>query len=265
MNMIAWILSIAIGIFTRNEAKEIHFTIVTPSYNNEHYCRKNIQSVVMQTYPHWNMIIINDASTDTTSELLHAIVENNHLEDRITIIDNKERKGALRNLYETIHQCPDQNVIFTLDGDDHLATKNALKRIAKEYADETTWMTYGQFIYYPHCWEGFCDEFPEDIMTNRLFRGYHWLSSHPRTFYAWLFKKVALDDLLYQGNFFPMAWDLAMMYPMLEMASNRHIRFIPDLLYAYNDQNPLNDHKQDLTLQQNIGYYIASKAKYPAL
>lgn len=247
------------------QTKEVHFTVVTPSYNNELYCFRNIQSVCMQTYPHWNMIIVNDASTDKTSELLHEIVESNNLQERITVIDNTERKGALQNLYDTIHQCPDHHVILTLDGDDWLATKHALERIAYEYANGTTWLTYGQFIFYPHCIEGFCGPFPSEILKDRLFRSYYWLSSHPRTFYAWLFKKIDRNDLLYEGKFFPMAWDLAMMYPMLEMASNGHIRCISDLLYVYNDNNPLNDHKKDLALQRNLGFFVATKPKYPAL
>jgi len=241
------------------------FTIVTPTYNNERYCLRNLQSVVDQTYLAWRMIIINDCSTDATSTLIHTFVQQNHLESKITIINNTRRKGALKNLYETIHTCPNEHVILTLDGDDWLATPTALARIAQAYEDGTTWLTYGQFMFYPHGRLGFCKPFPQEIMQRKLFRHYDWVSSHPRTFYAWLFKKIAQEDLLFQGKFFPMAWDLAIMLPMLEMASNGHVTCLKDILYIYNDENPLNDHKKNVVFQQKLGHYIARKPAYPTL
>lgn len=243
----------------------VQFTIITPTYNNEKYCLRNIQSILEQTYEAWHMIIINDCSTDATSKLIHNAVQHSHLEHKITIVDNPKRKGALRNLYEIIHKCPDEHVILTLDGDDWLATPNALARIAQTYADGTTWLTYGQFMHHPSEILGFCKPFPKEIIRQKQFRSYNWVSSHPRTFYAWLFKKIKLKDLLYQHKFFPMAWDLAIMLPMLEMASNGHITCIEDVLYMYNEENPINDHKKNAVLQRYLGNFIAGKPKYPTL
>jgi glycosyltransferase involved in cell wall biosynthesis len=241
------------------------FVIVTPSYNNERYCLRNIQSVVDQNYQDWVMVIVNDCSTDRTSELLHNYIQQHNLQNKVILIDNQERKGALRNLYEIIHQCPDNHVVFVLDGDDHLATPTALERVARAYADGSTWLTYGQFIYYPYGILGFCKPFPPEIMQQKRFRTYNWLSSHPRTFYAWLFKKIAIEDLLYEGKFLPMACDVATMLPMLEMASNGHITCIEEVLYVYNDENPLNDHKKDVMFQQHLGFSAAGRAVYPTL
>lgn len=246
-------------------AQELSITIVTPTYNNAAYCVRNMQSVVDQTYPHWNMIIINDCSTDATSERIHAYVQQHGLASKITIIDNAQRKGALQNLYETIHQCDDNTIIMTLDGDDWFATNWALERVAQTYQDNKTWITYGQFIWYPAGIKGFCRPFPPEIIKYKQFRSYHWISSHLRTFYAWLFKKIAQEDLMYENKFLPMAWDVAMMLPMLEMASDGHITCIEDILYVYNDDNPLNDHKKDLALQRELGAFVASKPAYPTL
>jgi hypothetical protein len=41
-----------------------------------------------------------------------------------------------------------------------------------------------------------------------------------------LFKKIKKEDLLYEGEFVLMSWDIAMMFPMLEMESKGHIAFI---------------------------------------
>jgi glycosyltransferase involved in cell wall biosynthesis len=241
------------------------FVILTPTYNNEKWCIKNIESVLEQTYPHWHQIIISDCSTDRTSELLHKYIDEHHVADKIMMIDNVERKGALRNLYEAIHASDDNVVIVTLDGDDWMAGPHVLARLAKEYADPSVWITYGQFMWWPAKTQGFCRKFPDEICKKRLFRGHDWVSSHMRTFKAWLFKKIKKEDLLHEGKFFPVTWDLGMMFPMLEMASDGHIRFIPDVLYIYNAVNPLSDFRQQPGLQQWLNGHIRKKSLYEAL
>lgn len=259
-----WLFGIFIFLIQVTHAVT-EFVIVTPSYNNEAWCIANVESVVKQAYPHWHMIIINDVSTDRTSELLHSYIESHNLHDKIKLIDNNERKGALRNLYETIHQCPADVVIVTLDGDDEFAGPHVLQRIAQEYADPKVWLTYGQYKAHPGGALGMCRPFPSDVLLRRSFRSYQWLSSHPRTFKAWLFQRIKKEDLIYEGKFFPVTWDLAMMFPMLEMASKGHIRCIQDVLYIYNIQNPLNDFRHSGNLQMMLDQYIRKKKRYAAL
>jgi len=61
-----------------------------------------------------------------------------------------------------------------------------------------------------------------------------------------------------------MTSDLAFMFPMLEMAGY-HIANIEKSIYVYNMDNPLNDHKKNLGLQQRTDLYIRSKEKYKRL
>ena len=102
------------------------------------------------------------------------------------------------------------------------------------------------------------------MIQNKSFRKQPWSASHLRTFYAALFKKIKLEDLLYEGEFFPMASDLAMMFPMLEMSGN-HAHFIKEVLYLYNRSNPLNDHKVDLKLQNACALYARKLPPYKRL
>ena len=58
-----------------------------------------------------------------------------------------------------------------------------------------------------------------------------------------------------------MAWDVAFMMPMLEMAAERHV-FVPDILYVYNNDNPINDFKVNSGLQLELDRQIRTKPPY---
>ena len=224
--------------------QETHFFVVIPTYHNKEFCIQNIQTLVDQTYQNWSAIIIIDgaAEDDGTGELLENYINNYNLHHKMSLTRSHARNGALYNIYHAIHEHAQNNwVIVLYDGDDFFYTTNALERIAQEYEDKSVWFTYGQYINYPDLSMGNCHAFPQKIIQKNNFRNYPWIASHPRTFYAWLFKKIEKKDLQSHGKFFTVAWDVAFM-PMLEMASHGHIRFIPEILYAYR-HHERNDYK----------------------
>ena len=65
------------------------------------------------------------------------------------------------------------------------------------------------------------------------------------------------------GNYFSVASDLALMFPMLEMAGNRQ-EFIKDILYVYNDRNPISDHNIRRKDQILAAKEIREKKRYKA-
>lgn len=245
-----------------------HFLIVIPTYHNKDYCIENIESLIKQTHTNWTAVIVVDgsrANDDGTGDLLEAYIAEHDLGDHIILARAGERKLALRNIYETIYTYgSDDWVVVLYDGDDFFTTPLALERIAQEYDDPHTWLTYGSYIDYPAKTRGVCQPIPPHIMYMREFRKHVWVASHPRTFYVWLFKKIKKEDLLYHGTFYPMAWDLPLMFPMLEMASQGHIRFIPDTLYAYR-HHERNDYNKNITLLLSLDRIVRHKPPYPAL
>jgi hypothetical protein len=128
-------------------------------------------------------------------------------------------------------------------------------------------MTYGQFVEYPSnaiCYE-YSKTFSEDVIATNSFRKVEQLPiSHLRTFYAWLFKSIMLKDMLYEGNFYSMAWDKVMMAPMIEMAAHHHY-CMPEVLYVYNNSNPINDHKVNESLQHSLAWYVLGLPAYKPL
>jgi len=248
--------------YTVTEEKK--FVVVIPSYNNEKYCEKNLRSVFEQNYSNYRVIYIDDCSTDGTYEKVKSIIKYFGQEHRTTLIRNKKNQGVLSNLYNAIHTCDDDEIIIDLDGDDWLAHDNVFNTVNHFYANPNIWLTYGQFIYYPQYERGFCCAYEKNRLAKKGFRNYQWITSQLRTFYASLFKRIALKDLLYEGKWFRMSGDVAFFMPLLEMA-HFHIAFIPHVLYVYNRETPLNDDKLNSALQYNSELEIRSRDAYSAL
>ncbi|HKL95826.1 MAG TPA: glycosyltransferase family 2 protein, partial [Paludibacteraceae bacterium] len=50
-------------------------SIITPIYNGEQFVAQTIESVLAQTYPHWEMIVINDGSKDNSEAIVKKYAE----------------------------------------------------------------------------------------------------------------------------------------------------------------------------------------------
>lgn len=68
-------------------------SVVMSVYNDEQYPKESLDSIFAQTIQDFELIIVDDCSTDRTVE----IIENYH-DDRIRLICNSENRGLTRNL-----------------------------------------------------------------------------------------------------------------------------------------------------------------------
>ena len=71
-------------------------SIITPAYKAAAYIGETIESVLAQTYPHWEMLIANDCSPDSTAEVVLAYCQR---DPRIRLINMPQNGGpaAARN------------------------------------------------------------------------------------------------------------------------------------------------------------------------
>lgn len=251
-------------------AKELPFVILIPSYNNASYVEKNLKSCLSQNYANYRIIYINDMSTDNTLDEVQKIIEEDN-GYRVELINNKRRKLALQNIYDTVSNLvSDDEIVVLVDGDDSLAGPDVLSYLNKTYLSNDILMTYGQFEIHTSqgSYQGSCLDVPKTIIQRNTYRRVKstlFNFSHVRTFYAWLFKKINRNHLLDpHGQFFRSAWDLAIMYPMLEMANGR-FKFINKVLYHYNAENPISDCKIRRQEQYNFANYIQRQKPYRGL
>ena len=101
-------------------------SVIVPVYNSERYLRKCIKSVQKQSYKNWELILIDDGSTDNTSQIIESAV----IEDRrIKVLYKKnEGPGIARNF--GIELATGDYVVF-LDSDDYISN-NYFELIAKK-------------------------------------------------------------------------------------------------------------------------------------
>ena len=104
-----------------NEMDEL-VSIITPAYNSEKYIAETIESVLNQTYKNWEMIIIDDCSTDKTSKLVNDYIL---ADSRIKLVSLNKNGGVSNARNIGLSKARGAFVAF-LDSDD-IWVKNKLE------------------------------------------------------------------------------------------------------------------------------------------
>ena len=109
-------------------------SIITPVYNNSEFIEQTIKSVQKQTYKNWEMIIVDDCSTDRTPELIKKISQK---DDRIKYIKLENNSGAAIARNKALSESRGRFIAY-LDADD-LWKKNKIQNqidfmLAHDYA-----------------------------------------------------------------------------------------------------------------------------------
>ena len=231
--------------------------ILTTTYNCEKYVEKSLLSIMTQRFRDFKCYITDDLSTDNTVEIIKKTIEG---DDRFILIENKTKMYQPGNYDQVIRglDIPDEEICIEVDGDDWLPNSNVFGLIDETYSDPDVWMTSGSFKYSSGS-QGFSN--PPTSFDN--IRKQSFTLSHMRTWKSWLWKKIKEEDLKdNDGNYWGVAGDLAFMFPMFEMSGEKHYRHIPTITYIYNETNPLNDHKVNMSKVNSTVSIIRNKQPY---
>ena len=104
--------------------EKVRFTVAISAYNIENYVKRAIDSVLNQTFKNYELLVIDDCSTDSTMEVIKQIVG-----QEAKILQTKKNSGtaaASRNI--AIENAKGEYLLF-LDGDDELYSNETLKEI----------------------------------------------------------------------------------------------------------------------------------------
>lgn len=101
-------------------------SIITPTYNSEDTILRTIQSVLQQTYYHWEMIIVDDCSIDNTVKIVQQMQQE---DSRIRLVELSSNSGAAIARNKGIEQAQGRYIAF-LDSDDSWHKTKLTKQIA---------------------------------------------------------------------------------------------------------------------------------------
>lgn len=99
-------------------------SIIMPSYNTGAYIKKTIQSVINQSYQNWELIIVDDCSTDNTDEAVLPFLNDR----RIRYIKNEVNSGAAISRNRALMEAKGKWIAF-LDSDDLWVPEKLEKQI----------------------------------------------------------------------------------------------------------------------------------------
>lgn len=92
--------------------KIVLVTVIVPTYNCEKYIKETIESILKQTYSNFEILVIDDCSTDSTLDVINSLNDK-----RITVLVNEKQSGAAFSRNRGISNARGKYIAF-LDGDD---------------------------------------------------------------------------------------------------------------------------------------------------
>ncbi|MGB3902114.1 MAG: glycosyltransferase family A protein, partial [Bacteroidales bacterium] len=104
--------------------ENILVSIIIPVYNGEKYISDTIQSVIDQTYKNWELIIVDDGSTDNTAEIVKQFNDSriSYIKKNNTGVSDTRNVGAMISKGE---------ILCFLDADDIWLPENLEKKVEK--------------------------------------------------------------------------------------------------------------------------------------
>lgn len=104
-------------------------SIMMPTYNDKDSIIETLNSVISQTYQEWELIIVDDGSTDETEEVVKDYIEKNNLQDKIRYVfqQNQDQLNAIINGTNYISG----DYVYILHSDDLMPSEDFLEKLSK--------------------------------------------------------------------------------------------------------------------------------------
>lgn len=117
-------------------------SVITPTFNHEEYIEDCIRSVLRQTFPDWEMIIIDDGSTDNTPSLIQ------RFDDPRVIYLYESHRGieGLGENYNYALGLSKGEFIIILEGDDYIPP-NRIQIQISAFRDQRVILSHGRYAY----------------------------------------------------------------------------------------------------------------------
>lgn len=198
-------------------------SVIVPAYNAEKFIAESIQSVIDQTYNNWELVIVNDGSTDNTLSVVKRFTD-----PRVLVMSQKNSGvSAARN--RGLEKCKGSYITF-LDADDTLPPESIEKRVAYLEANPNVDLVDGHISVRDHTMQHELRRYTPYYRGELLPR---LLKLDDRVFFniCYFFRKDILGDTRFETDM-SHAEDL---FFYIALASKRPVQygFVDKLVYNY--------------------------------
>ena len=119
-------------------------SIIIPVYNAETYLRESIESILAQTYSDWELILLNDCSTDQSGKICEEYAKK---DKRIRLLTNETNQGPGFTRNFGIDNSTGEWIYF-LDADDSISNDTLSIAVKKAYKSKSDLCVWGYTQYY---------------------------------------------------------------------------------------------------------------------
>lgn len=223
-----------------NNTNHIELSIIIPAFNVEKHLKKSLESVLQQEFLDFELIIVDDGSTDNTSSICNEYVK---LDKRVKYF-KEENGGPYKARIFGVEHAQGEYVTFC-DADDYYINKTAfnnIHRYIKEYHPDA--IQFGYKIKYNHLSQNvtfvrenvlkdktcfFQDEFPILLCSS-------YDNSHLTT-NVWnkVYKRSLLKALPQSKTVDKVFWGDDLIFNLFALEKCDSFLFSPDILYVYSD------------------------------
>lgn len=117
-------------------------SIVLPTYNGSKYIAESIESVIAQTYQDWELIVIDDCSTDDTDQIVQKYADR---DSRINLYKNEKNLKLPASLNRGFSLSKGEYLTWT--SDDNRFKQNALQALMDGFGDEDVGLVFSAMDY----------------------------------------------------------------------------------------------------------------------
>lgn len=245
------------------------FVFVAPAFNAAKTMRQFMLSLAAQSYQNWDLVLIDDMSTDMTAPVCSQLCTELRIMYQVHIIHNSEKLWEVANVLKGINsgvisttdgyrKINESDIICRIDPDDYLCDVDALKIINDAYNQ-----TGCDVLWTKHRW------FDERATTSQNISGplpvgvdpykHPWVSSHLKTFRKSLI--TGINDENFKGSdgaYIKRAGDQAIFLPILHRAKKKI--FLPLVTYAYRcDMSPETFQTDDAKFQAAEAQFLRQR------
>ena len=121
-------------------------SVVIPNYNYERYIKKRLRSILWQTYPIYELIILDDCSTDGSVDVIEkelGRIKKEYPSIRVQFIRNKKNSGKAMKQWKKGFELAKGDYVWIAEADD-LSSRRFLEEVMRGFDDPGVVISYAE-------------------------------------------------------------------------------------------------------------------------